>query len=161
MRNCILFVAIWAFVLFVNSAVISFDLLYAEQPMIYTANQMFLSWGDFFRAYLHPQMLDIFSIPFFRPSGHFLLYQLLTPILGWHNTQAMLIVNLSFLAFSGFLVVKIYELLFPGFWLGAYLAFGFYLMHPALILSRLIVLHFEFAYIFFTLLSFYCFARFC
>ncbi len=129
--------------------------------MIYTANQMFLSWGDFFRAYLHPQMLDIFSIPFFRPSGHFLLYQLLTPILGWHNTQAMLIVNLSFLAFSGFLVVKIYELLFPGFWLGAYLAFGFYLMHPALILSRLIVLHFEFAYIFFTLLSFYCFARFC
>lgn len=161
MRNCILFAVILIFVLFVNSSIIAFDLMYAEQPMLYTANQDLHSIGDLLKIYLHPRMLDVFSIPFFRPSGHFLLYQLLMPFLGWHNTQGLIIVNLIFLALTGFLMVKTYEILFPGFRAGGYLAFGIYLMHPALLLSRLIALHFEFAYIFFCLLSFYCFALFC
>ncbi len=161
MRNCILFGVIFIFVLLVNSAVITFDLMYAEQPMLYTANQALHSMGDLLRVYLYPRMLDVFSIPFFRPSGHFLLYQLLMPFLGWHNTQGLIIVNLIFLALTGFLMVKTYALLFPDFKVGGYLAFSLYLMHPALFLSRLIVLHFEFAHVFFCLLSFYCFALFC
>lgn len=90
-----------------------------------------------------------------------MLYQILMPFLGWHNTQGLIIVNLTFLALTGYLLVKIYNLLFPGFKIGGYLAFSLYLMHPALLLSRLIALHFEFAYVFFCLLSFYCFALFC
>lgn len=161
MRNCILFVGILVFVLFVNRSILAFDLMYAEQPMLYTANHSLHSLVDLLNIYLHPRMLDVFSIPFFRPSGHFLIYQLLMPVLGWHNTQGLLVVNLIFLALTGFLLIKTYALLFPGFRMGGYLAFSLYLMHPALFLSRLIVLHFEFAYIFFCLLSFYCFARFC
>lgn len=129
--------------------------------MIYAANQMVSSWMELLQIYLHPKMLDVFSIPFFRPSGHFLMYQLLAPWLGWQNTQAFIIVNLFFLALSGYLFIQVYALLFPGLWVGGFLAFSFYLMHPDLMLSRLIVLHFEFAYVFFTLLSFYCFLRFC
>src|SRR5262249_36988549 len=146
---------------FVNRSILAFDLLYAEQPLLYTANHSLHSLADLLRVYLQPRMLDVFSIPFFRPSGHFLIYQLLMPVLGWHNTQGLIVVNLIFLALTGFLLIKIYEALFPGSRVGGYLAFSLYLMHPALFLSRLIVLHFEFAYIFFCLLSFYCFLRFC
>src|SRR5580692_5114343 len=94
-RNCILFAGILIFVLFVNSSVIAFDLMYAEQPMLYAANQALHSIGDLLSIYLQPRMLDVFSIPFFRPSGHFLLYQILMPFLGWHNTQGLIIVNLT------------------------------------------------------------------
>lgn len=161
MRNSILFVILFAFVLLINAPLLSFDLMYAEQPMLFAANQSIQSLSDLFNIYLHPKMLDIFSVPFFRPSGHFLMYQLITPFLGWHNTRAFVAINLFFLALTGYVLLKLYELLFPGFKMGAYLALGIYLMHPALMLSRLIVLHFEFAYVFFTLLSVYCLVFFC
>ncbi|HSW70608.1 MAG TPA: hypothetical protein VLH77_01355, partial [Gammaproteobacteria bacterium] len=161
MKNGILFTSLFAFVLLVNNTVLSAKLIYVEQPMLFAANHMLHSLSDLFAIYLHPKMLDIFSIPFFRPTGHFLIYQLLMPFLGWHNTQGLIVVNLFFLACTGLLLIKIYERLFPGFTVGAYLAFSIYLMHPALMLSRLIALHFEFAYVSFTLLSFYCFQRFC
>lgn len=161
LKELFFFSLIAAFVLAVNASIISWDLMYPEQPLIYIANQQIHSLRDLFNIYSHPKMLDIFSIPFFRPSGHFLIYQILTPLLGWHNTRALLIVNFLFLAGIGYLLLKLYALLFPGYKIGGYIAFGIYLMHPSLILSRLILLHFEFAYIFFTLLSVYCFALFC
>src|SRR5688572_28575416 len=126
--------------------------MYAEQPMLYVANQSLHTLSDLFNSYLHPRMLNVFSIPFVRPTGHFLLYRLLMPFLGWHNTKGLIIINLFFLSLTGYLVIKLYELLFPSFKWGAYLAFSIYLMHPALMLSRLIVLHFEFAYVFFAVL---------
>lgn len=159
-REFFLFFVIFSFVLLVNLPVISFDMMYPEQPLLYTANQSLHSLYDLLQVYLHPKMFHI-SILFFRPSGHFLMYQLLAPLLGWHNTKAFIIVNLTFLAFAGYVFLKLYNLLFPNFKAGGYLALSVYLMHPALMLSRLIILHFEFAYIFFTLLSLYCFVLFC
>jgi len=152
--------ALFFMVLIVNLPLITFDMMYPEQPLIYLANQNIHSLKDLFQVYLHPKMFHA-SILFFRPSGHFLLYQLLTPLLGWHNTRGLIIINLGFLALTAYVLLKLYELLFPRLRWGAYIAIGIYLMHPALMLSRLIVLHFEFAYVFFTVLSLYCFVRFC
>jgi hypothetical protein len=154
------FIILTAAVLLVNLPILNFNLLYPEQPLIYVANQTLHSLGDLAAVYLHPQMLH-FNIPFFRPSGHFLLYYFFLPVLGWHNTQALLVLNLLFLSLSGCLLIKLYRLWFPEFLWGGYLAFALYLMHPALILPRLISLHFEFAHIFFLLLSLYCFVVFC
>lgn len=148
------------FVWFVNFSIISFDMMYPEQPLIYLANQSIHSIRDLFLLYLHPKMFHL-AILFFRPSGHFLMYQFLEQFFSWQNTKALIMVNLGFLALSGFVLIKLYELLFPRFKVGAYLAFSIYLMHPALMLSRLIILHFEFAHVFFVLLSLYCFVLFC
>jgi hypothetical protein len=158
-RNSLLLAVLFGIVLLVNIPVIQYDMMYCEQSMIYLANQAIHSLADLANAYLHPKLLDM-AVPFFRPSGHFLIYQLLMPILGWHNTRAMLIVNLLFLALSGFVMIKLYELFFPRYRMGGYIAFGLYAMQPAMILSRLTVMHFEFAYVFFVLLSLYCFALF-
>jgi hypothetical protein len=158
-KNGILFAALFAAVLLVNMPVISYDMMYLEQPMIYLANQTIHSLSDLLNVYLHPKLLDV-AVPFFRPSGHFLIYQLLMPFLGWHNTRGMLIVNLLFLALIGYVMIMLYELLFPRFKVGGYIAFGIYAMQPALMLSRLTIMHFEFAYVFFVLLSLYCFVLF-
>lgn len=151
---------IFFFVLLVNLPIIQFAMLYPEQPSIYLANQEITNFKDILNVYLHPILFDN-AIPFFRPSGHFLIYQFLTLFLSWHNTKAFIIVNLFFLSLCGFLIIKIYSLLFPRFKVGGYIAFALYLMHPALSLSRLIALHFEFSYVFFLLLSLYCFLLFC
>lgn len=160
LREVLLFLTLLSFVLLVNLPVVAFDMMYPEQPLMYAANQGFHSLWDFFQVYLHPKMFHV-SILFFRPSGHFLMYQILTPLLGWHNTRALIFVNLGFLALTAYVVLKLYERLFPNFKYGGYLAVSVYLMHPALMLSRLIVLHFEFAAIFFTTLSLYCFLLYC
>ena len=160
LRECLLFLIILAIVLISNIPIISLDMMYPEQPLFYLANQSIHHIGDFINIYLHPKLLHLY-VPFFRPSGHFLMYQILTPILGWHNTKSFIVVNLIFLALTGYVTIKLYELLFPSYKIGGYIAFSIYLMHPALILSRLIIMHFEFAYIFFTMLGLYCFVRFC
>ena len=147
------------FVIVTNAPIISFDLLYPEQPLIYLANQKITSLHDLLNVYLHPQFLH-YAIPFFRPSGHFLIYQLIAPIIGWQNNVGFIIVNLIFLALTGYVMIKLYRLLFPKFVWGGYIAFSIYAMHPALSLSRLISLHFEFAYVFFTVLSLYYFVLF-
>lgn len=158
--NTVLLVVLLAFVLLVNLPVIHFDMMYVEQPSIYLVNQTIHSLRDMANVYLHPALLDN-AIPFFRPSGHFLVYQLVTPLLGWHNTKGLLLINLFFLASIGYVMIKLYQLLFPGFRAGGCLAFGVYLMQPALSLSRLTLMHFEFAYVLFLLMSLYCFALFC
>lgn len=160
LREALLFLTLLSFVLLVNLPLVVFDMMYPEQPLMYAANQSLHSIWDLLQVYLHPKMFHV-SILFFRPSGHFLMYQLLEPLLGWHNTRALIVVNLSFLALSGYVVLKLYERLFPNFKYGGYLAVSVYLMHPALMLSRLIVLHFEFAAIFFTALSLLCFVHYC
>jgi hypothetical protein len=149
------------FVLWVNSPILSFDMMYFEQPVLYFVNQQITSIYDLIHVYLHPQLLDALSIPFFRPSGHFLIYQIITKFLDWHNTKGFLAVNFFFLAFSCYVIIKLYALFFPRYSVGGYIASGIYLMHPALLLSRLSPMHFEFACIFFLLLGFYCFALFC
>jgi hypothetical protein len=152
---------LWLFVLCVNAPILSFDMMYFEQPVLYLVNQQIASVYDLIRVYLHPHVLDALSIPFFRPSGHFLIYQIITTFLDWHNTKGFLAVNFFFLALSCYLFIKLYALFFPRYVVGGYIACGIYLMHPALLLSRLSPMHFEFACVFFLLLSFYCFALFC
>jgi hypothetical protein len=159
-RELFLLLGLIAFVLLVNHAVISWNLMFVEQPIIYQANQTIHSFQDLLHIYLHPKLLDL-AVIFFRPSGHFLLYQLLTPLLGWHNTKGLLIVNLVFLALTGYCMIKLYKLLFPGYEAGGYLAFAIYLMSPALVISRFTIMHFEFAYVFFAMLSCYYFVAFC
>lgn len=159
-RRLLAFAGLFAVVLLVNAAVIQFNLMYPEQPSIYLVNQSIHSLGDLLQIYLHPQILHQ-NIPFFRPSGHFLLYQLLTPLFGWHNTQALFVVSFLFLALIGVLMIVLYQRLFPGYRLGGYLAFSLYLMHPALSLARVTLMHFEFAYVLFLMLSLYTFVRFC
>jgi hypothetical protein len=149
------------FTLLVNSQVLQVDLMFPEQPMVYLVNQNIHTWSDLLAIYLHPQMLDVINVPFFRPSGHFLLYQFLSPWIGWDNTRGLLVVNLIFLALSGMLQVRIYKLLFPGYCVGGYIAFAICLMHPLFLLTRFALMHFEFASIFFMLLSLYCFIVFC
>ena len=156
----ILGVSLMSFVLIVNFPIIAFDMMYPEQAILYFVNQKITHVSDLANIYLSPMSLQ-FSIPFFRPSGHFLMYQLLMPILGWQNTKALIIVNLIFLSVTGYFLIKLYSLLFPRFKVEGYVAFSVYLMHPALSLSRLIVLHFEFAYVCFFVVSLYCFALFC
>jgi hypothetical protein len=152
--QCGILLAFCIFALAVNWRCLTFDMMYVEQPLLYGANQSIHSLTDLLQVYLHPHFLE-WEIPFFRPSGHFLIYQLFTPFFGWHNTRALLAVNLLFLAGSGFVMTKLYRLLFSG------LMWGGYVMQPAMILPRLTIMHFEFAYIFFVLLSWYCFASFC
>lgn len=156
-----IFILLFAFVLLVNHYIIAVNHIYQEQPEIYLANSQITSFHDFINLYLHPFMFNVFYIPFFRPSGHFLIYQVLAPLLGWHNNQAMLVVNFLFLALTGLYLIKLYQLLFPRMVMGAYIAFALYLMHPALILSRLIVLHFEFAYVLLTVMGTFYFVRWC
>jgi hypothetical protein len=159
-KNSLLLGVLFFLVLLVNAPVISYDMMYAEQPMMYLANQTIHSFGDLVNVYSHPKLLDV-AVPFFRPTGHFLIYKIIMPMLGWHNTRGMLIVSLSFLPLIGLVMIRLYQLLFPGFYAGGYIAFGIYLMQPALMLSRLTIMHFDFAYVFFVLLSLYYFVLFC
>lgn len=149
-----------AVILLTHASILSFNLMYPEQPSIYLVNQTIHHFSDLVHIYLHPVLLNQ-NIPFFRPSGHFLLYQLLTPYFGWHNTRAFFIVNFIFLALIGYFFIEIYQLLFPRYKWGAYAAFSLYLMHPALSLARITLMHFEFAYVCFLMFSFYLFIIFC
>lgn len=160
LREGFLFIGLFLLILLVNYPILVFGMLYIEQPLIYLANQHIKQISDLVNVYLHPQLLD-WAIPFFRPSGHFLIYQLITPVLGWHSIRALIVVNFIFLTGSCYLIIKLYSMLFPRFKTGGFIAASFYLMHPALSLSRLISLHFEFAYIFFSLLGLFCFIQFC
>ncbi|EKD70406.1 MAG: hypothetical protein ACD_46C00541G0004 [uncultured bacterium] len=148
------------FVLCVNMPVIVFNMVYPEQSLIYLANQKIHHVSDLIHVYLHPQLFHA-VVPFFRPTGHFVIYQLLAPIVGWHQQRAFFVVNFLFLAGAGFYLIQIYRKLFPGYFVGGLIAFAIYLMHPSLTLVRFIILHFEFAYIFFSLMGFYYFILFC
>ncbi|MES2217575.1 MAG: hypothetical protein V4501_04090 [Pseudomonadota bacterium] len=156
-----LFLILLLLILLVNTQIIYQDLMYPEQPMLYLVNQKIHSWSALLGIYLHPRMLDPMSVPFFRPSGHFLLYQVISPWIGWHNTRGLLVVNFIFLALMGVMMLKVYELLFPGFKTGGYIAFAICLMHPLFLISRFTIMHFEYASIFFLLTSLYCFMIFC
>ena len=153
------FFAFALFVLIVNVPVIQFNMIYPEQPLMYVANQQIHSLTDLFKIYLHPQQFHA-AIPFFRPSGHFLIYQLLTPIIGWHANRLLICVNLLFLAGVGYYTFAIYLKLFPKYWAGGLIAFALYLAHPSLSLVKLTVMHFEFAYIFFVMGGLYYFIIF-
>jgi hypothetical protein len=85
------FTLLWLFILLAYLPFLKLHMVYEEQPIIYLANQKITSLYSFLQVYLHPAQLEIFGVPFFRPSGHFLLYQLITPFVGWHNTQAFLV----------------------------------------------------------------------
>jgi hypothetical protein len=159
-KECLLILTLVLFSILINWPILTFPSMYTEQPIIYLANQSIHSFKDFFNVYLHPHLLEM-EIPFFRPSGHFLMYQLLTPLFGWDNLVALLTVNFLFLGVIGYLIIKIYEELFPGFQCGGFVAFSFYLMNPALIISRVTLMHFEYAYVMFLLLGLYCFMLFC
>jgi hypothetical protein len=159
-KSLCLLALLFAWVIVVNVPVLRFDMMYYEQPMLYLLNQAIHSVGDLWRIYADPRLLDV-AVPFFRPSGHFLLYQLVTPVLGWHNTRGLLAVNFFFLALTGFFMIKLYAALFPGRRVGGYIAFALYAMQPALMISRLTPMHFEYAYVFFTVLGLYCFVLFC
>ena len=155
------FALLWLFILVAYSPFLKLSMVYEEQPIIYLANQKITSLYALLQVYLQPAQLEIFAVPFFRPSGHFLMYQLLTPLVGWHNTKAFLVVNYFFLALCCYLMLQFYKLFFPSRRLGGYIACGIFLMHPTLMLVRGAVMHAEFAFIFFALLSLYCFAIFC
>ncbi len=159
-KNIALLLTILMLVWVVNLPIFHSGMLYIEQPTIYLANSHIHSWHDFLNVYLQPKLLDP-AVPFFRPSGHFLIYQIIMPLLGWHNATGMLLINFAFLALIGFFMIKLYRLLFSGFVMGGYIAFAVYLMQPALFVSRLTVMHFEFAYVLFLVTSWYCFALFC
>ncbi len=148
------------FALLVNYPIIHFDMMYPEQPLIYIANQKIHHLRDLLNVYLHPQLMH-YAIPFFRPSGHFLIYQLLTPITGWQHTRVFLAVNFMFLGLAGYYMTRVYSLLFKGYWVGGLIAFAIYLAHPSLALVKLSVLHFEFAHVFFVLVGLYYFIQFC
>lgn len=155
------FFALLTFVLIVNLPAISYSMVYFEQAPIYLANQQLHSFLDLFKIYFKPEMLYAGSIPFFRPTGHFLMYQIITPFIGWHNLKILIMINLVFLTLTGFFMIKLYSILFPRYKIGGYIAFSIYMMHPALILSHLMAMHFDFAYAFFCILSLYWFALFC
>lgn len=159
-KNALLILLLSMFTILVNWPVFHYHSMYSEQPIIYIANHAIHNLKDLFNVYLHPKMLEM-EIPFFRPSGHFLLYQLLTPLFGWYNQNALLAVNFVFLAVIGFLIIKLYAEFFPGFYAGGWIAFAFYLMQPALILGRITLMHFEFAYVMFLLAGLYGFVIFC
>jgi hypothetical protein len=156
-----LLIVLWVIILFVNFPIISFDMVYFEQPILYLVNQKIHSLHDLLQLYFQPKMLDIFFVPFFRPSGHFLVYQIITPLLGWHNTKGFLAVNFLFLALTCYFIIKIYSQLFSRYAVGGYIACGIYLMHPALMLPKLTPMHFEFASVFFALLALYFFIGYC
>lgn len=160
LKEFFLIFGVAVFVLWLNRSMIHFNMMYPEQPIIYFVNQSIHHFSDLLNVYLHPRMLDAMTVPFFRPSGHFLIYQLVTPFIGWHNTKALIGLNLVFLGLTAYLMIKVYALLFPGFKWGGFIAAAIYVMHPALSLSKLIILHFDFAYVFFLMLSLYCFILF-
>src|SRR3990167_8776326 len=155
-----IFFCLMLLVMLVNSPILSFKMMYPEQPIIYLANQTIKNGWDLINIYLHPQFLHL-NIPFFRPSGHFLIYQLLTPIIGWHHIQLFFMVSFFFLGLTGFFMIKIYQRLFPPFQFGGILAFCLYMMHPALSISKLTLMHFDFAYVCFLLWSLLCFINYC
>jgi len=159
-KNILFFLLLFAIVIMQNEPIISFDMMYQEQPSIYIANQNIASWRDLLNIYLHPSWFHM-NIPFFRPSGHFLIYQIITPIIGWHNTKAFTLISLLFLTGIIFFGIKLYRLLFPSFTLGGIVGFSIYLMHPSLSISRLTIMHFDFAYVFFAVFSIYLFVKFC
>jgi len=159
-NNIVLFALLFAAVLIINQPIISYNMIYQEQATIYLANQTIHSWQDLLNIYLHPRFLHM-NIPFFRPSGHFLIYQLLMPLFGWHNMLALYVISFTFLTAIGFFMMKIYKLLFPHYYMGGLIAFGLYLMHPALSISRLTFMHFDFAYVACLLFSLYVFILFC
>ncbi|MBX3709891.1 MAG: hypothetical protein KIT56_04480 [Gammaproteobacteria bacterium] len=160
LKNISLLFCLLLVVLVLNHEVILFDMMYPEQPSIYLINQSIVHLSDLLNIYIHPKLLHE-DIPFFRPSGHFLIYQLITPLLGWHNTKAFIIINFTFLTLIGFFMIKLYQFIFPNYRMGGYVAFSIYLMHPALTISRLTIMHFEFAYVFFLIVSLYLFILFC
>jgi hypothetical protein len=104
-----------------NWPAIDLHLMYPEQPVIYNANQLIHSFSDLVHVYTQPRLLDYLA-PFFRPTGNFLMYQLITPVLGWHNTQGFLIINLVFLGLCGYLIFLLYQRFFPQYKMGGYLA---------------------------------------
>lgn len=160
LRNISLLGLLVVIVLSVNIPVISFDMMYPEEPLMFVANQKIHHINDLLRIYLHPQLLHQ-VIPFFRPSGHFLIYQLLTPVIGWHQTKIFTAINLLFLAMTGFYMIRLYSTLFRGYWIGGLIGFAVYLAHPSLFLVKASVLHFEFAHTFFVALGLYYFVIFC
>ena len=160
LQKIFVFMLLLSLVLLVNYSVLSYDMMFFEQPILYLVNQTIHSWQDLLAVYLHPKVLDTNYVPFFRPSGHFLVYQLVTPWLGWHNTRGLLIVNFIFLTLMGWMMIKIYQLLFPDYKAGGYIAFAICVMHPVFLLSRFTPMHFEYASIFFLLSSLYCFMIF-
>ena len=160
-KPLLLFILMWAFILLVYSPILSFNMFYEETPVLYLANQKITSLSALLQIYLHPSILESYAIPFFRPTGHFLIYQIITPFLGWHNNQGFLLTNFLFLALSCYMILNINALLFPRQRIGGWIACSIYLMHPALLMSRTVAMHMEFVFVFFTLLSFYCFALFC
>jgi hypothetical protein len=144
----------------VNWPILLANFIYPEQPLFYNANQLIHSFSDLLHLYTHPMLLDS-QVLFSRPSGFYLLYQLLTPVLGWHNINGLVIVNWLFLGATGYVLFKIYQELFTGYVFGGLIAFSIYLMTPGLILAKMVIMHFEYAYVFFVWLSLYCFIMFC
>ncbi len=160
LKNFLLLAALFTIVMLSNKPFFDFGIIYQEQTTIYLANQTIHSWHDLLNIYLHPKWLDI-NVPFFRPSGHFLIYQLFMPLFGWRNIFAMSVISFTMLTLIAFFMIKIYRLLFPAYQAGAYLAVALYLAHPALSVSRFTFMHFDFAYILFLVWSLYCFILFC
>ena len=142
-----------------NWPILASHFIYPEQAIIYNANQTIHSLTDLVRLYTHPRML-VPEAPFFRPSGNFLLYQLLTPVVGWHAHKWFLAVNLLLQGGASFLISRIYRRLFAGV-VGGYIAGSWYAMHPGLLQVRATIMHFDFAHIFFVLLSLLLFIQFC
>ena len=102
--NLLLFMSMIIVTLLLNSRVISYNFFYFEQPLMYIANQHALTFKDLLFQYTHPKFLHLY-IPFFRPSGHFLIYYLLIPLFGWHNQQALFVINFIFLGIAGFVII--------------------------------------------------------
>jgi hypothetical protein len=143
----------------INWPMVTTTMMYPEQALFYNTNHLIHSFADFIRVYTHPLLLDV-ATPFARPSGNFLMYQLLTPLLGWHNLAGLMVVNLLFQGLVAWLMIKLYKEFFPGFMLGGYIAASLYLMNPSLLIPKFTIMHFEFAYVFFVLLSCYSFIHF-
>lgn len=159
-KNISLFFFLLLIALLVNLPIMNYGMIYPEEATIYLANQSIHSFTDFLNIYLHPAWLNK-NIPYFRPSGHFLIYQLITPLFGWHNIYLLYLISFSFLALIGFFMIKLYKLFFPSFAVGGFLAFSIYLMHPSLMISRMTFMHFDFSYVALLLCSLYFFVWFC
>lgn len=159
-RTLILVSLLIVSVLLVNSPYLMLNWMYPEEPLMYVANQQIQHFSDLLNIYLHPQLFHP-SIPFFRPSGHFLMYQLTAPFIGWHHPKVFMAINFIFLALAGYYLIRLYGLLFSGYWIGGLIGFALYAAHPSLFLVKVIVLHFEFAQTLFVALTFYYFVLFC
>lgn len=157
-KNFALIIFLVIVTLLTNIQVITYNMMYFEQPLLFSAYQHVNTFMALVKHYLHPQFLEL-AVPFFRPSGHYLIYFLLVPLFGWHNQQAFLIVNLLFLSGCGFFIIHIYKKLFAES-LGGWIAFAIFLMHPAMVMSKITIMHFDYAYLFFSLASLYFFIKF-